>query len=142
MNIQLWKRPLQPLVSFKVQYSWLEDRPHIDAIARIIYATLLTEWDMILKYQINEDNPEEESINARARLLYEIELLERHLFLVKDIVPEIKKGEKCRYVKIMASFEALAIEAERFRIRMPCAVTHNESFSTDRGIARNIFSRD
>ncbi|KAJ3089409.1 hypothetical protein HK102_006455 [Quaeritorhiza haematococci] len=98
-------------------------KPKGDAIARIVYSDHTTYWDAILKYDCSLDGKtdEERLQKRRARLAFELELLERNVFIVREQAPDtFKRSENARYVKVMVPFDTLASEAERLRMRFPC----------------------
>ncbi|KAI8821308.1 calcium-activated chloride channel-domain-containing protein [Fimicolochytrium jonesii] len=88
------------------------DRPHVDALTRIIFGPQSTEWDAILKYSVE---PSSES-SAIVRGLYTRQLLLANLFVEIEVDAESEGGCE-RYVKVMAPFDALTLEAERVKLR-------------------------
>ncbi|KAJ3177944.1 Anoctamin-7 [Geranomyces variabilis] len=124
------------------------DRPHADALSRIIFGPRSTEWDAILKYTLEQDRPQgryyrhkhrsnaggsassrpsSHRIATRALSCETVEHITRGLYmreiLLANLFLEIEvdansEDQAERFIKIMAPFDALCKEAEKLKMRM------------------------
>ncbi|KAJ3194431.1 hypothetical protein HK101_002700, partial [Irineochytrium annulatum] len=121
-KIVAWKEENEER-TFEEAMEKFDEEDHSDALVRIAYMNPTTHWDAILKYALSAKD-ERKTDELRARVQYERELLRHHLFLVRErgIDAELAKHGQddlgAHYIKIMASFDTLSLEAERMKLRM------------------------
>ncbi|KAI9332878.1 calcium-activated chloride channel-domain-containing protein [Zopfochytrium polystomum] len=113
-----------PSTPFELAVERFCSRSSGDALTKIAYADEYTHWDAILKFDLKSSKSETEGMRRRARAHFERELLRNHLFLVRERgadAESVALGQEdlgCHFIKVMGSFGALAIEAERLKLQM------------------------
>ncbi|KAJ3012104.1 hypothetical protein HKX48_006448 [Thoreauomyces humboldtii] len=137
-DILAWKEQWGSRVCAADALHHFADRPHADALSRIIFGPKSTEWDAILKYSVGHTHHHEvrEAVQSSGRVgsrrtderlsyaavnrgLYTRQMLLANLFVEVEMD---RDNDNERFVKVLAPFDALCVEAEKLKLRVALKV--------------------